>query len=461
MLPRMLLPQAFYTCFAILAALSATVFADDKALFDRLLPLAEAGDAQAQYELAQLYRYSTEARFLNPKRAEDWLIAASKQDHLPAIVGLLELYQGADFGAHPTQILELLERAATLGDIGSMHKAGMLLWQGDRNMRPDRPRALKFLRAAAGAGETEAIMFLANECLEGAGALRDEATARKLLEAAASEGNVAAAIYLHQFTSKWYRLPRLRLAVRSLEKLAKNGDAQAMLLLGRAHETGTGIRDAMPGEGSVAAGFADAQLWYQKAALAGNAEAEARLGVLYSNGVTASRNPKAALACFVNASAKGNSLGQLNLAVSILRGEHKDPNPLKALELLTAAAATNTDAAFELGMLYYEGNGVTKDIARAHELFLKAAGGNNPNAMVNLGVIAYNGEIGAGDRALADHWWRLAAARGSPDAQRFLKATAQKLTPAEIAASAAHTKAWSAAHAEKRLAKIPAIALRS
>jgi TPR repeat protein len=445
---------------AIALALATAAAADDTAERDRLLPRAKAGDAAAQFNLGQLHRYSSEMRLRKPQDAETWLLAAAKQDHLPAILSLVELYQQHDLGADPAMVAGWMARAADLGDVGSRHRLGVLLWSGPRGVATDRPRALTLLRSAAAAGENDALVFLANESLEGAGARRDPAVARDLLALAAGEGSMPAAIFLQVFDPQWHRLPKLPLAVRSLETAAKSGDAAAMLLLGRAHETGTGVRAAAAGEGTLASSLAEARRWYRRAADAGSAEAEARLGVLVARGTDGPADRAAALQLFQSAAAKGDALGQLNFAVMLLQGLASDPDPRRPVELLTAASARRADARFELGMLHYEGNLVAKDLARARELFLQAARDRNAKAMANLGVIAYNGELGPADRAEADQWWRLAAANGSSDAQRFLRATSARLSPAVGAASAARTKEWEDGIAAARLARIPEVVLR-
>lgn len=448
---------------AVLAALALTaitVVADETAERDRLLPRAKAGDAAAQFNLGQLHRYSGEMRLRNPQDAETWLLAAAKQDHLPAILSLIELYQQHDLGDDPAMVAGWMGRAADLGDIGSRHRLGVLLWSGDRGVAKDRPRALTLLRSAAAAGENDALVFLANECLEGAGARRDPAVARELLALAAEQGNIPAAIFLQVFDPQWHRLPKLPLAVRSLEAAAKSGDAVAMRLLGRAHETGTGVRAAAVGEGTLSSAHAEARKWYRLAADAGEAEAESRLGVLVARGTDGAADRPAALRLLQSAAAEGDALGQLNYAVMLLQGLASDPDPHRPVELLTAASGRRADAAFELGMLHYEGNLVPKDVARARELFLQAARGGSASAMANLGVIAHNGEFGPADRAEADHWWRLAEGHGSAEARRFLRATSAGLTPAQSAASAARTREWNDANAAARMARIPGVALR-
>lgn len=434
--------------------------ADDFQREKQLLPAAEAGDLQAQFALGELYMHSRQLALQQPRKAEEWLTAAAKRDYLPAIMSLLALYQKADLGADQELRLSWLSRAADLGEVSACYQLGQMYWEGPRGMKRDRPRGLDLIRRAASLGEIEALVFLANQSLDGTGMIRNETNARSLLQLAADRGSLTATIYLQQFDPKWRRLPDLPIAVRGLEKNAKNGDAQSMLLLGRAHETGTGVTASIGGTESMAIGFTKARSWYEKAAAAGSAEALARLGVLNTLGIDAPANLTAAAKCFRDAAAKGNALGQLNLAVLLLRGQAKDADPEKPRQLLEQAHRANANAAFEYGMLFYEGHLVAKDIARAAEIFLLAANAGNPSALTNLGVIAFNGELGKADLVTATQWWQLAAEAGSRDALRFLQRTSGRLTSDQREAAAKGVRAWREKRAAELLAQIPAMEIR-
>ncbi len=74
-----------------------------------------------------------------------------------------------------------------------------------------------------------------------------------------------------------------------------------------------------------------------------------------------------------------------------------------------------------LARMYYNGDGVTKDDAKAAEWYQKAAEQGNAFAQYNLGVMYDKGEGVSKDPAKAKEWWQKAAAQDNEAAQESLK----------------------------------------
>ncbi len=85
--------------------------------------------------------------------------------------------------------------------------------------------------------------------------------------------------------------------------------------------------------------------------------------------------------------------------------------------------AESGDAKSQLGLarLYYNGDGVTKDDAKAAEWYQKAAEQGNDFAQYKLGAMYDKGEGVPRDAAKAAEWWQKAAAQGNDAAQEALK----------------------------------------
>lgn len=85
--------------------------------------------------------------------------------------------------------------------------------------------------------------------------------------------------------------------------------------------------------------------------------------------------------------------------------------------------AESGDAKAQLGLarMYYNGNGVTKDDAKAVEWNRKAAEQGNVFAQYKLGEMYDKGEGVPKDAAKAVEWWQKAAAQGNDAAQEALK----------------------------------------
>ena len=90
--------------------------------------------------------------------------------------------------------------------------------------------------------------------------------------------------------------------------------------------------------------------------------------------------------------------------------------------ITTSHLANKGDAAaqFNLGVMYYKGDGVRQDYAKAHTWFLKAVSQGHSNAQSNLGAMFYQGNGVQQDYARAFEWYTKAANQGNAGAQSAL-----------------------------------------
>ena len=77
-------------------------------------------------------------------------------------------------------------------------------------------------------------------------------------------------------------------------------------------------------------------------------------------------------------------------------------------------------AQYNLGLLYANGQGVSKDDAQAQQWYEKAAAQGHAGAQVNLGILYDYGRGVAQDYKKAVYWYRLSAKQGNELAQRQL-----------------------------------------
>jgi TPR repeat protein len=88
-------------------------------------------------------------------------------------------------------------------------------------------------------------------------------------------------------------------------------------------------------------------------------------------------------------------------------------------------AATN----FDLALRYYNGDGVSQDLAKAAELYQKSADQGNANAQANLGWLYEHGEGVPKDFAKAEQLYQKAADQGNKDAIASLKRLSRPAAP--------------------------------
>ncbi len=119
-------------------------------------PLAEAGDPDAQYNLAQAYRLGRGVT-ANPALALDWYLKAARQEHPEAQgnYGLMLFQSGQRREAMPW-----LEKAAGRGDARAQYVVGTALFNGDITGK-DWVRAYAMMSRAASAGLAQARTSLA------------------------------------------------------------------------------------------------------------------------------------------------------------------------------------------------------------------------------------------------------------------------------------------------------------
>ncbi len=119
-------------------------------------PLAIKGDADAQFNLAQAYRFGR-AVPQDMKQAEEWYAKAARQGHAQAEdnLGLIKFQGGDRAGAIP-----YIERSAARGDPRAQYVLGTALFNGDI-IAKDWVRAYALMTRASAAGLPSASSSLA------------------------------------------------------------------------------------------------------------------------------------------------------------------------------------------------------------------------------------------------------------------------------------------------------------
>jgi TPR repeat protein len=96
--------------------------------------------------------------------------------------------------------------------------------------------------------------------------------------------------------------------------------------------------------------------------------------------------------------------------------------------------------------MYYTGRGVSRDSARAAELFQRAADKGEPTAQAFLAVMHFQADGLPRNLPLALMWLELAAASGQPDTFDLRGAIMQSMTEAEREESNRLLAQWRATH---------------
>lgn len=102
----------------------------------------------------------------------------------------------------------------------------------------------------------------------------------------------------------------------------------------------------------------------------------------------------------------------------------------------------NGVAQFDLGFMYYNGQGVPQNYAEAASWYRKAADQGIADAQYDLGVMYAHGQGVPQDYILAHMWFNLAAAQGNQDALKFRDIIAGIMTSAQIAEAQRLARDW-------------------
>lgn len=172
----------------------------------------------------------------------------------------------------------------------------------------------------------------------------------------------------------------------------------------------------------------------RKAAKAGNAEAQFRLGVMYGNGDGVSLDYEQARGWFEKAVAQGHESALITLAWMYANGTGVELDEQRARDLyLEAAKRGSAKAQYVVATMYrFAQYGLGKDMAAAIDWYVKAADQGMPTAQFALGKLLMEGKGVLRDDAAALQWLSLAHVNGSKRAEDYVKHLIKRMDPADV-----------------------------
>ena len=130
---------------------------------------------------------------------------------------------------------------------------------------------------------------------------------------------------------------------------------------------------------------------------------------------------------------QGNVEAQYNLGFLYYNGQGLTQNSAEALKWYRLAAEqAHGDAQLNLGAMYRNGQGVPEDFVKAAKWYRLAAEQGNAIAQDNLGILYYFGDGVIQDNLIAYMWTNLAFENGAPEAETRRDFIAEEMTKAEI-----------------------------
>jgi hypothetical protein len=140
---------------------------------------------------------------------------------------------------------------------------------------------------------------------------------------------------------------------------------------------------------------------------------------------------------------QGDASAQVRLGLMYSQGRGVPQNDTEAVKWYRAAAEQgNVTAQNTLGMRYYFGDGVPESKAEAAKWYRLAAEQGKDNAQYNLGLMYANGEGVPENYVEAYKWFNLAAAQGDKQAAENKELIRKTMTPEQIAEAQRLSAEW-------------------
>lgn len=221
-----------------------------------------------------------------------------------------------------------------------------------------------------------------------------------------------------------YAQKRYYSAIDWYKEAAKQGSDSAMFNLANMYYRGEG----------TAKNDSLAMYWYRKAADMGVNEAMYGVAMLYYNGEGVTRNMNKAVEWLQKAAAKGNKNATEALKKLEEQGGSGEADFQKGAEayqakkykealdwMMKAADKGVVEAMFNLGVLYYQGEGTAKNDTTARSWYQKAAEKGHPTAMYNLGYMYEKGISVQASSVKALEWYKKAKDGNHPKAAEAIE----------------------------------------
>lgn len=260
--------------------------------------------------------------------------------------------------------------------------------------------ALPILLAALLAITSQAAVSIARSELMSTGDTPGDSLLQKSLDSGKyGDGPMAAA-------NQAFSEGRFEEAVKAAQPLAARGDADALFLLGLAHEAGRGAEPSRD----------KALQFYRDAVSKGHKDAGYRISlILLASDKESERNEarkRLEAAAASDAAVAGRILGEAWFSGRL----SEKPNPKQAAEWWERAASAGDLASMKILASLYEGqlgHPEFKDARKAVQLYSKAAALDDVGAMVTLGSRLLNGEESIRDEARGRAWLKKAVEKGN------------------------------------------------
>jgi methionine-S-sulfoxide reductase len=305
---------------------------------ERLLrPLAEQGNATAQFDLGGMYHRGRGVP-QDYAAALTWYRKAADQGDARGQNGIGDMYiEGSGVPQDYAAAMTWYRKSADQGYASAEYHLGAMYEDG-QGVPPNSAEAVKWYRLAAEQGDSRAQVELGAMYENGEGVSQDYAEALKWFQKAAEQEVPTAQYNLGQLYRLGNGVPRNDAAAAKWYRLAANkGYAAAQTNLGAMYARGQGVRQD----------YADALKWFHLAADHGDLDAQFNIGGMYDHGQGVPRDYAEAAKWYRLAAEQGYVYAQNSLGIMYAEGQAVMQDYVQAYMWFSLAAsrirASNTE----------------------------------------------------------------------------------------------------------------------
>ena len=378
---------------------------------DTVLQLANYGDVNAMNRVGIMYRDGITVQ-VDEAKAEQYFQKASDMGFVEAQINLadlkiksgelevaIELYQRAARSGNATAItslinledsdsakLDLCKEIRIEAEKGNMRAVKLLadmLYSGIVYPK-NQAEAIEWYKISANNHNALSQFVLGVAYRDGIGVQKDSNEAIKWFTMASNHGNMRARVELANIYRRGIGVEvNISKCVEWLTLAANTGDSNSMLQLGTMYRDGQGVDVNLDLSNK----------WFKRYAMQGLINCEISFAELLKQGNSGLKQMQS-FKWFLDAANRGSIKGMNNVAVCYRDGSSVIADSSKAADYyLKSAELLDPIANFELGMLFYKGNGVKQDVEKAAYYLSRAAFMGNFNAMLQLFYIQSYGGI--------------------------------------------------------------------
>ncbi len=399
---------------------------------------AAKGDTAAMRRMGMYYYYGAGVA-QDYIKAREWLTKAAAKGNTESMMQLAAIYEeGEGVKKDPAKALEWTKKAADKGNLDALVALGEMYEEGV-GVPKSLPEAVKYYQLAAEKGSSDAMINMGLAYMEGHGVKADPDAALQWLQKAVDKGDPAALRYL----ADYYEEPDMGndcpKAVDCYMRATDLGDSVSLKAVGEIVMAATCPTANMPKtiawmQAKADANYGDAAYFMARFHIDGKGveqsyskamdyflkDAEYRmkhgevesnslknLFVLYTmNKLSAARQAKLLQWLETTATATSNDYLLSGLGFVYTNKENATPQDYAAAMTWSMKAANKGNATgyYNVGYLYANGLGVTKDQKQGFDWVMKAAKKGDQIAMSTIADFYEKGEGVAKDPVKAAEW---------------------------------------------------------